>query len=157
MQAFPHLFFVLVLLSSFVGGSAMAAEANRYECSGEFQVATLHKSIDTGSASLKITNLGLGGESAEVSLDQVTIRQDLMGLMANGFYLGITDARLSFTLIVPAVVISDDYPLHGVEGILIRSFAALTPPPDNTHVSGARQHLQFFPLTCTASLLRNLN
>ena len=154
---FLHVFYVVALWAKLAGGSATAAEANRFECSGEAQVAILHRSLDTGSASLRVTNLGLGGDSAEFDLDRVTIRQDMMGIMACGYYRGIADASLSFTLIVPSVIIADDQPAPGVEGMLIRSFAGLMPPPNNTPISGPRQTLQFFPVTCIASLRRNPN
>lgn len=152
---FLHVFYVVALWAKLAAGSATAAEANRFECSGEAQIAILHRSLDTGSATLKVTNLGLGGDSAEFDLDRVTLRQDMMGLMACGYYRGIADATLSFTLIVPTVVIADDEPVPGVEGMLIRSFAGLMPPPTNTPVSGPRQKLQFSPVTCIASLRRN--
>jgi hypothetical protein len=152
---FLHVFYVVALWAKLAGGSATAAEANRFECSGEAQVAILHRSLDTGTAALKVTNLGLGGDSAEFDLDRVTLRQDMMGLMACGYYRGIADASLSFTLIVPTVIIADDEPVAGVEGMLIRSFAGLMPPPANTPVSGPRQKLQFSPVTCIASLRRS--
>jgi len=79
----------------------------------------------------------------------------MMGLMACGYYRGIADAALSFTLIAPTVIIADDEQVAGVEGMLIRSFAGLMPPPTNTPVSGPRQKLQFSPVTCIASLRRN--
>lgn len=152
-----YVFFVVALWAKLAGGTATAAEANRFECSGDGQVVILHRSVDSGSASLKVTNLGLGGDSAEFDLDRVTIRQDIMGIMACGYYRGIADASLSFTLIVPTVLIADDQPVVGFSGLLIRSFAALMPPPSNAPISGPRQSLQFIPLTCTAMLRRSPN
>ena len=154
---FLHVFFVIALWAKLAGGSATAAEANRFECSGDGQVVTLHRSVDTGAASLQVTNLGLGGDSAEFNLDRVTLRQDIMGIMACGYYRGITDASLSFTLIVPTVIIADDLPISGVEGMLVRSFAGLMPPPNNSVVGGLRQKLDFIPVTCIASLRRSPN
>ena len=150
-----YVFFVVALWAKLAGGTATAAEANRFECRGDGQLTTLHRSVDSGSASLKVTNLGLGGEVSEYDLDRVTIRQDIMGIMACGYYRGIADASLSFTLVVPTVVIADDAPVVGISGLLIRSFAALMPPPNNAPISGPRQQLQFVPLTCTASLRRS--
>lgn len=151
---FFHVFFVVALWAKLAGGSATAAEANRFECKGDSQSAVLHRSLDTGTAQLRVTNLGLGGDSAEFDLDRVIVRQDMMGIMACGYYRGIADASLSFTIIVPSVVIADDEPVTSVSGMLIRSFTGLMPPPDGVTVSGPRQILQFTPLTCTALLRR---
>jgi len=153
---FFHVFFVVALWAKLAGGSATAAEANRFECKGDSQTAVLHRSLDTGSAQLRVTNLGLGGGGgSEFELDRVSVRQDIMGIMACGYYRGIADASLSFTIIVPSVVIADDQPVTGVSGMLIRSFAGLMPPPDGVTASGPRQTLQFTPLTCTALLRRS--
>jgi len=45
--------------------------------------------------------------------------------------------------------------VQGIEGMLIRSFAGLMPPPGGSSISGPRQKLQFSPVTCIASLRRN--
>jgi len=150
-----HVFFVVALWAKLAAGSATAAEANRFECTGEAQIVILHRSLDSSIARLQVSNLGFGEDMAEFQLDRVSVRQDLMGVMAWGYYRGIADMAVTFALIVPTVLIVDDQQVSGVEGMLIRSVAGLLPPPTSNSISGPRQSLLFSPVSCIASLRGN--
>jgi hypothetical protein len=128
--------------------------ANHYRCVGENTAATVYLRPGSLAPVMSVINLGLGGsETHEETLDNVVADHGAMGLLIEGRFAAIADAKLTFTLIVPAVVIKD-HDVKGVEGMLVRSFAGTMPPPEHMIIPGPVQDNEFRPVTCVASIVR---
>ena len=140
----------LSVCTSAYGGSF----ANLYDCEGEATSASLYLALGSTPPSLRVMNLGLGGsETFSFNLDQVSSMKSPMGHVTTGYYAAIADAKLSFTLIVPTVVVQDQ-PIANVSGMLVRSFQGTMPPPSNVTILGPREQNTFKPVVCTASIVR---
>ncbi len=146
---------MLVILGVFCPVAAWAnPTANVYRCVGENTAAHVYLRPGNLSPVMSVVNLGLGGsETHEESLDHVVADHGAMGLLIEGRFAAIADAKLTFTLIVPAVVVKDQ-DVTGVEGMLVRSFAGTMPPPEHMVIPGPVQDNEFRPVTCVASIVR---
>ena len=127
--------------------------ADQYVCKGDQASVKVEFGPEGHLPTMAVTNLGMGGsDSHEEALDRVEVEKSPMGLLVTGRFAAIADAKLTFTLIVPVVVIKDQ-DINGVEGMLVRSFEGTMPPPAHTSILGPLQHNEFRRVTCVASFV----
>jgi hypothetical protein len=145
---------VLALGMMAASGAFAVSPANHYECVGDRTSVTVYFGPGGVAPNMSVVNLGLGGgDTREESLDNVKSEKSPMGLLITGRFLAIADAKLTFTLIVPVVGINQES-VSGVEGLLVRSLEGTMPLPDNAVLTGPRQHNEFRPVSCVASIVR---
>lgn len=140
---------LLALVLAASASSAFSMEANMFECKGKGINVSMSASSFAGVPTLVIRSTE-AIESRPISLVHVKRVESAMGQEVSGFYDGIADASIVYTLIVPNVYLANGN-LSDVEGMLVESFAGGLMPPSASQFSRALERNTYTPVTCTAS------
>ncbi|MCX6119928.1 MAG: hypothetical protein NT027_20525 [Proteobacteria bacterium] len=142
-----------LLVSTILAFSATAAfsveEANHFVCKGKQVSVVMDTSSKTGAPLLSI----LGDQFGQsVNLVQVELTDSPMGQQVSGFFDGIADANMTYTLIVPRVLVKIPG-TQKIEGMLARTFTGGLMAP-NTNESRVVESNSFMPVRCVAQVVR---
>ena len=126
--------------------SALAGEANIFNCKGQDIELSMTTSSFSGSPTLILGNPIADGHTTH--LTDVKVTRNEMGNQVSGSYPFIADAIMTYTLIVPSVNIGD-HPFGEISGMVVRTIEGTFFGP-NAPIPGPRQNNTFTPVVCAA-------
>ena len=141
----------IIALSVSLSSAAFASEANIYKCKGQGVGVRMTLSSFTGEPTLKVDALTAESENSPGGrLEKVKVSETAMGLEVTGDFIEIADATLSYTLIVPHIIVNEANPVMTGNAMLVRSMTGGFIPP-SAELARVVESNKFTPLVCEAS------